>query len=120
MKENFPIKVKKKSGKPFKSGRKINTAVGIVINEDDPKQRKGYIFEEDNSVVNIEQCEVVESFKYIPGDLIRYKGNVYKISCSSDSGYYVSDFMSCYMSGSELSPILMTLEILKKKWMDYE
>lgn len=32
MKENFPIKVKKKSGK------KINTAIGIVINEDDPKE----------------------------------------------------------------------------------
>lgn len=41
MKENFPIKVKKKSGKPFKSGKKINTAIGIVINEDDPKERKG-------------------------------------------------------------------------------
>lgn len=25
MKENFPIKVKKKSGKPFKSGKKINS-----------------------------------------------------------------------------------------------
>ena len=58
MKENFPIKVKKKSGKPFKSGKKINTAIGIVINEDDPKERKGYIFEEDNS-------EVI-SIKWIP------------------------------------------------------
>lgn len=56
MKKIFPIKVKKKSGKPFKSGKKINTAIGIVINEDDPKERKGYIFEEDTPTEEIQKA----------------------------------------------------------------
>ena len=40
MKENFPIKVKKKSGKPFKSGKKINTAIGIVVNKKNYERNK--------------------------------------------------------------------------------
>lgn len=31
----FPFKVKKKSGKPFKSGKKVNKAIGIIKNEND-------------------------------------------------------------------------------------
>lgn len=50
------ILVKKKSGKPFKSGYKINTVIGIVKNERDPEKRDAYIFKEDDSIVNIEQC----------------------------------------------------------------
>lgn len=29
----FPFKVKKKSGKPFKSCKKVNKAIGIIKNE---------------------------------------------------------------------------------------
>ena len=28
----FPFKVKKKSGKPFKSGKKVNKAIGMIYN----------------------------------------------------------------------------------------
>ena len=50
-------KVKKKSGKPFKSGRLINSVVGLCINELDPKKRMAYVFLEDDSCVNICLCE---------------------------------------------------------------
>lgn len=33
------MKVIKKSGKPFKSGEKINTVKGLVVNGKDPKKR---------------------------------------------------------------------------------
>lgn len=50
-------KVVKRSNKPFKSGDKINTATGIAINEEDPKKREGFTFEEDDSIVNCELCK---------------------------------------------------------------
>ena len=115
MKENFPIKVKKKSGKPFKSGKKINTAIGIVINEDDPKERQGYIFEEDNSVVNIEQCEVVKFFKYIPGDFVEYKGKICEVVMSRDNdSYSIEESLNCYLGNLDLTPIRLTCDILEK------
>ena len=122
MKENFPIKVKKKSGKPFKSGKKINTAIGIVINEDDPKERKGYIFEEDNSVVNIEQCEVVKFFKYIPGDFVEYKGKICEVVMSRDNdSYSIDEFLNCYLGSLDLTPIRLTCDILEKNgWIRSE
>lgn len=53
------MKVKKKSGKPFLSGLKINTVKDITINPYDPKHRQAYSFLEDNSVVNCDICEEV-------------------------------------------------------------
>lgn len=55
----FPVKVKKKSGKPFKSCKKVNKATGIIKNENDPTHKDAFIFEDDNSIVNIDMCEVI-------------------------------------------------------------
>ncbi len=55
----FPFKVKKKSGKPFKSMLKINTAIGIAKNENDPNKKDAFIFKEDDSVVNVDMCEII-------------------------------------------------------------
>lgn len=52
-------KVEKRSGKPFKSTLKINTVKGTKINEQDPKRRMAYTFEEDDSVVNVELCQEI-------------------------------------------------------------
>ncbi len=56
---NTGKKVEKKSGKPFKSTLKSNTVKGIKINEQDPKKRMAYTFEEDNSIVNVELCQEI-------------------------------------------------------------
>lgn len=55
------MRVAKKSLNPFKSGNIINTVNGTVINPHDPKKRKAYTFEEDDSFVNIETCFVINS-----------------------------------------------------------
>lgn len=55
----FPFKVKKKSGNPFKSGKKVNTAIGTIKNEKDPMHRDAFIFEDDDSIVNVDMCEVI-------------------------------------------------------------
>lgn len=55
----FPFKVKKKSGKPFKSGKKVNKAIGTIKNENDPMHRDAFIFEDDDSIVNVDMCEVI-------------------------------------------------------------
>lgn len=57
---NDIIKVKKKSGKPFKSGLKVNTVVNTIVNKKDPKRRVAYIFKEDNSIVNCDLCNIIE------------------------------------------------------------
>lgn len=51
------IKVEKKSGKPFKSGNKVNTVKSFKVNPDDPQGRIGFIFYEDDSCVNTELCK---------------------------------------------------------------
>lgn len=56
----FPFKVRKKSGKPFKSMLKVNTAIGTIKNENDPNKRDAFIFKEDDSVVNVDMCELYE------------------------------------------------------------
>lgn len=56
------MKVFKKSGKPFKSGNKVNTVKGETRNEQDPKGRPAYTFFEDDSIVNTDQCS--EAFKF--------------------------------------------------------
>lgn len=53
----FPFKVKKKSGKPFKFGKKVNKA--IIKNENDPTHKDAFIFEDDDSIVNVDMCEVI-------------------------------------------------------------
>lgn len=55
----FPFKVKKKSGNPFKSGKKVNKAIGTIKNENDPMRRDAFIFEDDDSIVNVDMCEVI-------------------------------------------------------------
>lgn len=57
---------------------------------------------------------------YIPGDFIEYNGEIYRVINSGSNGlYYISELMSRYMSESELSPIPLTLEILKKNgWIE--
>lgn len=56
----FPFKVRKKSGKPFKSMLKVNTAIGTIKNENDPNKKDAFIFKEDDSVVNVDMCELYE------------------------------------------------------------
>lgn len=57
---------------------------------------------------------------YIPGDLVKYNGKVYRVINSGSNGlYYISELMSRSMESSELSPIPLTLEILKKnRWTE--
>lgn len=55
----FPFKVKKKSGKPFKSCKKVNKAIGTIKNENDPKHKDAFIFEDDDSIVNVDMCDVI-------------------------------------------------------------
>lgn len=48
-------KVFKPSGKPFKSGKKVNTISGVVDHPYKPGA-KAYTFDEDDSVVSVEMC----------------------------------------------------------------
>lgn len=57
------FQAKKKSGKPFKSGKKVNSVKGIVTNENDPQKRNAYIFYDDDSVVNTDICEIITKNK---------------------------------------------------------
>lgn len=57
------FQVKKKSDKPFKSGKKVNSVKGIVTNENDPQKRNAYIFYDDDSVVNTDICEIITKNK---------------------------------------------------------
>lgn len=50
-------KVKKKSGKPFKSGLKVNTVKKLTHNPNTKKP--AFFFEEDQSVVDAHICEIV-------------------------------------------------------------
>ena len=34
-------------------------AIGIIKNENDPTHKDAFIFEDDNSIVNIDMCEVI-------------------------------------------------------------
>ena len=48
--------VVKKSGKPFKSGSKVNTVKGLV--ENPHTGLEAFSFKEDDSIVDIRQCEL--------------------------------------------------------------
>lgn len=50
------MKVCKKSGKPFKSGNKVNT-VKNVIDHPKCKGEKAYTFHEDDSYVSVVMCK---------------------------------------------------------------
>lgn len=52
------MKVKKKSNRPFKSMLKVNTVKEIVTNPYTGKL--AYSFIEDNSIVDINKCEIVK------------------------------------------------------------
>lgn len=54
-----PVRVKKKSGKPFKSGLKVQTAIGKVPHSF-RANAEAYIFKECDSQVSIDLCERVE------------------------------------------------------------
>lgn len=51
------LKVEKKSGKPFKSGNKVNTIKNIIEHPQN-KGEKAYTFYEDNSYVSVVMCEI--------------------------------------------------------------
>jgi len=55
-------KVEKYSGKPFKSGKRVNTVKSIAPH---PHRdgKEAYTFEEDDSFVSVEQCKIVEEKK---------------------------------------------------------
>ena len=46
--------VQKRSGKPFKSGSKVNTVVGLALNENINKL--AFIFAQDDSIVECWRC----------------------------------------------------------------
>jgi hypothetical protein len=50
------LKVKKKSGKPFKSGNKVNT-VKDIIEHPQVSGEKAYTFHEDDSYVSVVMCQ---------------------------------------------------------------
>jgi len=50
-------KVRKLSGKPFKSCLKVNTVKGIIVHPQLPT-RMAYTFEEDDSYVSTVMCEI--------------------------------------------------------------
>jgi len=52
-------KVIKISGKPFKSGLKVNTIKDIITH---PKRegKEAYLFYEDDSFVSVEMCKIIE------------------------------------------------------------
>lgn len=57
--DNPQIKVKKKSGKPFKSGLRENT-VKDIIESPYVKGKSVYLFVEDDSMVEVDACEKVK------------------------------------------------------------
>jgi hypothetical protein len=56
---NVGKRVEKYSGKPFKSGKKINTATGIIMNKE-LGNVACYTFVEDESCVECYRCVAVE------------------------------------------------------------
>ena len=55
-------KVTKTSPKPFKSGKKVNTVKDIVPHPI-MKDKMGFTFEEDDSIVECWRCKLVEEIK---------------------------------------------------------
>lgn len=53
------LKVRKKTGKPFKSTFKVNTIKGIV--KHDITKLYAYTFEEDDSTVEVRCCKIVQN-----------------------------------------------------------
>lgn len=50
--------VVKKSGKPFKSGNKVNTVIDVVVNPN--TNRVAFVFSDDYSVVDAHICVLVD------------------------------------------------------------
>ena len=49
--------VKKRSGKPFKSQRRVNTVRDVVTHPQKPDHAAAFLFVEDDSIVAVEMCE---------------------------------------------------------------
>lgn len=56
--ETIGKKVRKKSGKPFKSKLKVNTVKAVIVHP--YLGRDAFVFEEDDSYVTAELCELAE------------------------------------------------------------
>lgn len=56
----------------------------------------------------------MKEIKYIQGDFVEYHGKTCQITNSGSSGFYINKFTIHSIESSELSPIPITLEILKK------
>lgn len=56
-------KVQKLSGKPFKSGFKVNTIKAFVVNPN--TYLPAYLFEEDDSTVDMRTCEIIEDLEKV-------------------------------------------------------
>ena len=56
------FKVKKRSKKPFKSGKKINTVKSITVHAE--TSHLGFTFEDDDSVVECWRCVQIDSAEY--------------------------------------------------------
>jgi hypothetical protein len=59
-----PIRVCKKSKKPFKDGEKINTLIGLGINLEDPKLRVAGKLLESDTLVNLDLLKRVNDRTY--------------------------------------------------------
>lgn len=74
------LKVKKISGKPFKSGLKFNTISGTGIH---PKTKRAtFLFEEDDSYVECKQCIVInvsEVFELVYKQIKKLEKSIKKI-----------------------------------------
>lgn len=62
MKTTFKVgqKVRKESGKPFKSKEQINTITGFTINYQDPNRKVAATFAENDTVVNLDMLVSAE------------------------------------------------------------
>lgn len=88
-----PIRVCKKSKKPFKDGEKINTLIGLDINLEDPKLRVAGKLLESNTLVGLDLLEKAEVEPY------------YAISSSEELDSFgdmfygsISHFQDCFCS----------------------
>ncbi len=57
--EEILMKVKKKSGKPFKSKEKVNTVKDIITHP--ITGNPAYLFYEDDSYVEVKQCDLCDN-----------------------------------------------------------
>ncbi len=88
-----PIRVCKKSKKPFKDGRRVNTLIGLGVNLEDPRLRVAAKLLESDTLVNLDLLEKAEVEPY------------YAISSSEELDSFgdifygsISHFQDCFCS----------------------